>query len=66
METSQITHRSTTYTDVCGAWGEIGLSALFAGLSLIKRNWRDERDSGQGFDVFMEYCIMVAGGKEEC
>jgi transposase len=40
---------------------------FFAGLkSLVKRNWRDERDSGQGFDVFMEYCIKVAGGKEEC
>ncbi|KAJ5244598.1 hypothetical protein N7489_004694 [Penicillium chrysogenum] len=34
--------------------------------SYIKRNWsRYERDPGQGFDTFLEWCINVVGAKEE-
>lgn len=43
------------------------IEEFFAELkSFIKRNWsRYERDTGQGFDTFLEWCINVVGAKEE-
>lgn len=43
------------------------IEEFFAELkSFIKRNWGHyERDSGQGFDAFLEWCIKVVGAKEE-
>lgn len=33
--------------------------------AFIKRHWsRYEGDPGQGFDMFLEWCVDVVGGKE--
>ena len=43
------------------------IEEFFAELkSFIKRNWSCyEKDPGQGFDVFLEWCINAVGAKEE-
>lgn len=42
------------------------IKEFFAELkSFIKRHWKiHEADLGQGFDVFLEWCIDVVGGNE--
>lgn len=43
------------------------IEEFFAELkNFSKRKWKYyERDPGQGFDVFLEWCINVVGAKEE-